>query len=140
MTSQRKARANRHNARASTGPKTAIGRVRSSRNALRHALSVPACSLPALCEEIDKLTAEIAGADATLEIKELARRVAEARIDMRRVQEVRRRLFDYPDYQPETYTRAKVDYVLRTAEGDRGELALARRIHGRSGGKTTGRR
>jgi hypothetical protein len=118
MASQRKASANRQNARASTGPKTAIGRVRSSRNALRHALSVPACSLPALCEEIDKLTVKIAGADATLEIKELGRRVAEARIDVRRVQEARRRLFDDPDYEP----WAKVDYIYGLLKGTEANL------------------
>jgi hypothetical protein len=38
VTSERKIRANRANARASTGPKTARGRSRAARNALRHAL------------------------------------------------------------------------------------------------------
>ena len=41
--SDRKIRANRANARASTGPKTTQGRIRSARNALRHALSLPIC-------------------------------------------------------------------------------------------------
>ena len=43
LTSDRKIEANRANARASTGPKTAQGRARTARNALRHALSLPVC-------------------------------------------------------------------------------------------------
>ena len=41
MTGERKIRANRTNAQASTGPKTARGRSHAARNALRHALSLP---------------------------------------------------------------------------------------------------
>jgi hypothetical protein len=33
--------ANRANARRSTGPRTALGKLKSSRNALRHGLSIP---------------------------------------------------------------------------------------------------
>ena len=44
MTSERKIRANRANAWASTGPKTAQGGSHSARNALRHALSLPVYS------------------------------------------------------------------------------------------------
>lgn len=39
--SERKARANRQNARLSTGPRTARGRARSSRNATKHGLNTP---------------------------------------------------------------------------------------------------
>ena len=61
MTTASKIHANRANARASTGPKTADGRARSARNALRHALSLPVCSNPALSEEVETLAREIAG-------------------------------------------------------------------------------
>jgi hypothetical protein len=88
-TSEHKIRANRANARASTGPKTAQGRTRSARNALRHALSVPVYSDKALSEEVEALAREIAGADASAEMQELARRVAEAQIDVRRVRRAR---------------------------------------------------
>ena len=40
MTSQRKIAANRRNARRSTGPRTLTGKARSSRNALRHGLTI----------------------------------------------------------------------------------------------------
>jgi len=80
------------NARASTGPKTTQGRARSARNALRHALSLPVCSDRALCEEVEALAREIAGQDTTAEMQELARRVAEAQIDLRRVRDARHQL------------------------------------------------
>jgi hypothetical protein len=77
-TSERKITANRANARASTGPKTAQGRTRSARNALRHALSLPVHSDKGLSEEVEALAREIAGADASTEMQRRARRVAEA--------------------------------------------------------------
>jgi hypothetical protein len=78
LTSDRKIKANRANARASTGPQTAQGRGRSAKNALRHALSLPICSNPALSAEVETLAREIAGPDANAEILDLAREIAEA--------------------------------------------------------------
>jgi hypothetical protein len=70
VTSERKIESNRENARASTGPKTTQGRSRTARNALRHGLSLPLSSDPALSEEVEALAREIAGADASAEIQE----------------------------------------------------------------------
>ena len=91
-TSERKIRANRANARASTGPKTTQGRTRSARNALWHALSMPIYSDAALSEEVQALAREIAWTDANAEMQELARRVAEAQIDLCRVRDARHQL------------------------------------------------
>src|SRR5438477_10647578 len=41
MATERQIAANRANTRKSTGPKTAAGRLKSNRNALRHGLSLP---------------------------------------------------------------------------------------------------
>jgi hypothetical protein len=95
LTSDRKIKANRANARASTGPQTAQGRARAARNALRHGLSLPVCSDPALSEEVEALAREIAGTDANAKIQELARRVAEAQIDLRRVRYARHQLLSH---------------------------------------------
>jgi hypothetical protein len=92
LTSDRKIGANRANARASTGPKTTRGRARAARNALRHGLSLPVCSDPALSEEVEALAREIAGIEADAKIQDLARRVAEAQIDLRRVRYARHQL------------------------------------------------
>jgi hypothetical protein len=57
MTSNRQIEANRGNAKQSTGPKTAAGKTRSSRNSLRHGLSRPTtsgsdCDIPATDERL----------------------------------------------------------------------------------------
>ena len=108
MTSDRKIKANRANARASTGPKTAQGRARAARNALRHGLSLPVFSDPALSEEVEALAREIAGPDANAEIQELARRVAEAQIDLRRVRYARHQLLSGALSDPYYESRANV--------------------------------
>ena len=112
MTSKRKIRANRANARASTGPKSRQGRARAARNALRHGLNLPVCADPALAEEVEALTHEIAGSDASAEIRELARQVAEAQIDLRRVRYARQQLLSRnlsdPDYRSRFRSRAQV--------------------------------
>ena len=119
MTSERKSRANRANARASTGPNTTRGRSHTARNALRHALSLPVHSDPVLSEEVEALAREIIGTDANPEIRELARRIAEAQIDLRRVRHARHqilsRVLSDPDYESEVMLRKKSALVLRYA-------------------------
>ena len=56
----------------------AVGRARAARNALRHALSLPVCSNPALSEEVETLAREIAGPGANAETQDRPRQVAEA--------------------------------------------------------------
>ena len=123
MTSDRKIRANRGNARASTGPKTARGRARTSRNALRQALSRPFYSDPGLSEEVEVLAHGIDGADASAEIRELAHRVAEAQVDLRRVRYARHQLLSQklsdPDYDSSANTRKKVALIRSQIRGDR---------------------
>ena len=92
LTTDRKIKANRANAQASTGPKTAQGRGRAARNALRHGLSLPVCSNPALSDEVETLAREIAGPRANMQIQELARQFADAEIDLRRVRNARHQL------------------------------------------------
>jgi hypothetical protein len=114
LTSARKIKANRANARASTGPQTAQGRARSARNALRHVLSLPIRSNPVLSEEVETLAREIAGRDANAETRELARQVAEAQIDLRRVRYARHQFLSdalsdqYYDSHANMWTNAKV--------------------------------
>jgi hypothetical protein len=91
VSSARKIAANRERARGSTGPKTAQGLARAARNALRHGLNVPIYSDPAMTEELDTLAREISGAEAHAEIGVLARGVAEACLDLRRVRFARHR-------------------------------------------------
>ncbi len=119
MSTERKIRASRANAEASTGPKSPQGRARVARNALRHALSLPVYSDPALCEEVQALAREIAGPDPDDEIQELARRFAEAQVDLRRVRNARHQLLSRtlsnPDYESEAMLRKKLAMVIRYA-------------------------
>ena len=78
MISARKRNANRANARASTGPRTAAGKENAARNALRHGLRSPISVDPTLSAEVEALAREIAGEGASLEQQVLATRVAEA--------------------------------------------------------------
>jgi len=127
-TSERKIRANRANARASTGPKTAHGRANSARNALRHALSLPISSNPLFSEAVEALAREIAGADADAEMQELARRVAEAEIDLRRVREARRQLLSEalsnPYYDSAASVSEKLKLIIHLLDDDAPDLPI----------------
>jgi hypothetical protein len=122
-----KINANRANARASTGPKTAQGKAHSARNARRHGLSLPVLADRALSEEVEALACEIAGADATAEIREPARRIAEAQIDLRRVRSARHDLLSSAlgdaNYHPRAAKRKK-SKLAAEADEIRAKLAL----------------
>jgi hypothetical protein len=129
LTSDRKIKANRANARSSTGPQTAQGRTRAARNALRHGLSLPVCSDPALCEEVEVLAREIAGTGANAEIQELARRVAEAQVDLRRVRYARHQLLSHalsdPYYDSRENIRKKVAVICSLLRPNAPDVPLA---------------
>jgi hypothetical protein len=114
--------ANRANARASTGPTTAQGRARSARNAHRHGLTLPVLVDPALSQEVEALAREMAGANASSEIQELARRIAEAQIDLRRVRCARHSLL--------SSALGDLDYDSRRAARKKSKVAayIAKRI------------
>jgi len=82
MTITRKVQANRQNARASTGPKSATGKARSSGNARRHGLAVPSWSDPAPTAEAAMLARQIAGPNASRQLMAHAQQVAEAQIEV----------------------------------------------------------
>lgn len=121
-------KANRANARASTGPKTAQGRAQSARNARRHGLSLPVLSNPALSEEVEPLARHIAGAGAIPEILELARRIAESQIELHRVRSARHQLLSSalcdPDYDSPAAKRKRAKLAVETAKL-RARLALS---------------
>jgi hypothetical protein len=93
MTSPAKARANRRNAQKSTGPKSAAGKVKVARNALRHGLSLPVLGDPALSPEVADIARMLAKSLTGREVDgrghALACRIAEPIIDLRRVQDAR---------------------------------------------------
>ncbi len=83
MTSDQKVAANRRNAERSTGPRSQVGKSRSSRNALKHGLAIPLRNDPKAAEEIRELAATIAGEARTDEtVLAYAGTVAEAELDL----------------------------------------------------------
>jgi len=89
MTSARKRYANRRNARASTGPRTARGKARAAQNARRHGLRLPALSDPAMTKHIGRLARQLAGVHADRERFEAACRIVAAQIDLVRIRRAR---------------------------------------------------
>ena len=104
MTTDRQRRANRTNAKSSTGPKTGTGKARSAQNAFRHGLNVSVLTDPALALRAEAMARRIAGPEADAEALENARRIGEAQIDLNRVRESRRRLITaFLAGQPESF-------------------------------------
>jgi hypothetical protein len=81
--------------------------ARAARNALRHGLNVPVARDPLLVDQVDALARTIAGPNPNREISKLARRVAEAQIDLRRARDARARLLS--SALRDTYYRSRAD-------------------------------
>src|SRR6266702_7444499 len=94
MLSKRKINANRRNAARSTGPSTADGKARASRNAYRHGLAVSVLGDPAISAEVERLARTIVGKrNAPYELIQ-ARIIAEAEFDLLRVRSTRVNMID----------------------------------------------
>ena len=79
--------ANRRNASKSTGPRSASGKKRSSKNALRHGLSRPMRGLE-FARAVEDLACRIAGDEADRAKLTLARKAAEGMLDLDRARRV----------------------------------------------------
>jgi hypothetical protein len=82
VATERQIAANRRNAARSTGPKSSVGKKRSSRNSYRHGLSISA-GVNEDAEAVEQLAGKIAG-DNPL-ILGLARSAARAQLDLVRI-------------------------------------------------------
>jgi hypothetical protein len=90
MSTPRRIEANRANAGGSTGPRTAAGKTRASRNARRHRLSISVSCDSVLSTEVEELSRRLVGDLDDAEIVALARAFAEA--DLGRIQRARLQL------------------------------------------------
>ena len=120
MISRRKIKANRANAKASTGPRTALGKSRAAKNARRHGLSVSIFTDPQHSTELADLASQIAGEGASPDVVELARRVAEAQIDVVRVRQARQDLIAHdlndPEFRPNEFGK-RWDALFKIVRG-----------------------
>ena len=85
MATDQQIAANRRNARNSTGPRSAAGKKRASRNAYRHGLAAPLVPSEALEKKIEQLARKIAGDTDSAITMTRARTAAEAELDLARV-------------------------------------------------------
>lgn len=85
MASERQIEANRKNARRSTGPKTAAGKAKSSRNAFRHGLSRPAPANEAALEKIGETILLELGKALCVDLTELV----SAKLELHRIRSTR---------------------------------------------------
>ena len=91
MASERQIAANRANAKRSTGPRSAVGKSKSSRNARRHGLSCPLRLDCATSERIGALTRLLVGEGRTEQLRAAAE-FAEAQLELLRIRAVRRQM------------------------------------------------
>ena len=82
MASERQIAANRRNAQKSTGPKSASGKKRTSKNAYRHGLSLP---IRHVASQLKDLAHQFAGDATDAEVLELADGAADAHMELVRV-------------------------------------------------------
>src|SRR5262249_2601905 len=92
MTSTRKVAASSRNATRSTGPKTAGGKARASRNAYKHGLAISVLSDPTISAEVDRLARSIVGKRRDPYELAQARIIAEAEFDILRIRATRAKM------------------------------------------------
>lgn len=85
MTSDRKVEANRRNAQRSTGPRSTVGKRRSSGNARRHGLSAASRYVGYTEADVIALADAMAGHDANAVVKSFARDAAHAHLRLKRI-------------------------------------------------------
>jgi hypothetical protein len=108
-------RANRLNAKRSTGPRTHSGKARVSQNALKHGLSIPAAVLPAYAPEIEKYLAELVDETASEAVKLEAAAFAQAQVDVDRARIARHLLLADPKTKQKPLSQREVGKRLNMA-------------------------
>jgi hypothetical protein len=94
VTSEKQIAANRRNATRSTGPVTAEGKARASRNALRHGFSRPVSPASSVATGIEEFARQLVGDTVSPTELNLASEVAEAQSDLSRIYRERQRLLE----------------------------------------------
>ena len=89
MASEKQIAANRANAKKSTGPRTAAGKLKSSRNAFRHGLSGPLLPDPISSAQGDRVAGEVAGEQESEHQKAEAQGFARAQVELLRIRSIR---------------------------------------------------
>lgn len=136
MSSAAQKKANRENAARSTGPKTKAGKSSVAKNAVRHGLAISVLSLPELEREVEQLAHLLAGVGASDAKLSLARAVAAAQIDLKRIRTVRMQMLKNPKTFEPKVRLEDLKRLLRPryqgiefVEDDPRDMEAARRLH-----------
>jgi hypothetical protein len=89
MASEKQIAANRANAKKSTGPTTAAGKLKSSRNAYRHGLSGPLLPDPTTSAQVASIAGLLGGKQTHEDRLEPAADFARAQVELLRIRSVR---------------------------------------------------
>ena len=93
MATDKQIAANRANAKRSTGPKTAAGKLKSSGNAYRHGLSGPVPSAPETLTMFHSIARELTGEQVTEDRLNLVADFALAHLELLRINAIRTEQF-----------------------------------------------
>jgi hypothetical protein len=110
MSSQARITANKRNALRSTGPITASGKQRASRNSLKHGLSTSIRHPSDTSCKIEAMAVAIAGANSTPRRLEAGRGIAAAELELKRLQEFRLALIEVEAIKIRAATQAAGNY------------------------------
>src|SRR4051812_34129862 len=86
MVSQKTRQSNINNSKLSTGPRTARGKQNSRMNAVRHGLGMQFGLDPSNSEKIQELATVFAEGSESFEVQGYARLLAEACLDLKRIE------------------------------------------------------
>ena len=124
MTSERQRAANRANAAKSTGPRTREGKAKTSQNAHLHGLAAALRNEPDALAEIERMAQAIVAEVGRPDLIGLARRIAEAELDLRRARRARQTLARLP-------TAGATDYRLIELPNSKLFRTVVRRLNRR---------
>jgi hypothetical protein len=123
MASERQIAANRRNAKKSSGPRSAAGKARSGRNALRHGLAIASRMIPAFQQDVMAL-ARLLSPEGD-DFDDAALLAAEAEVDLLRIRKFRAALMDEARRKAEPLSSGLVDMLNKLERYER--RAFARR-------------
>lgn len=119
MSSERKIAANQHNSQKSSGPRTAAGKLKASRNAMRHGLAAIVHRQPTPFGEIERFAKASCGNDSTSALFEQACVIAAVELELRSIREQKIAMVE----------RLREPTAIALAKGDNSlELAVGRRM------------